>query len=64
VDGSVSTFVSAWDIAAAVGLGADEARRVVEYFAETGLIHVDDHRAGTVRLTAAGLDYTEEQRLS
>lgn len=64
VDGSVSTFVSAWDISSALGLSAAEAERIVEYFAEKGMIHVDDHRTGTVRLTAAGLDYIEEQRLS
>lgn len=64
VDGSVSTFVSAWDLASGLGLSSAESQRIVEYFAEKRMIHVDDHRTGTVRLTAAGLDYVEEQRLS
>ncbi|HEU5209217.1 MAG TPA: hypothetical protein VFU06_07385 [Longimicrobiales bacterium] len=59
VDGDVSAFVSAWDIADAIGMDRAEARRVVEYFAEKGLVHVDDHRSGTVRLTAAGVDHVE-----
>lgn len=62
VDGDVSTFVSAWDVAEEVGMDASEARRVVAYFGEKGLVHVDDHRAGTVRLTAAGVDHVEEGR--
>ena len=63
VDADVSRFVSAWEIASAVGIGEADARRVLEYFAEKGYLHVDDHRAGTVRLTVAGLDHIEEQRL-
>ncbi len=64
VDGDVSAFVSAWDIADEIGMDRAEARRVVEYFAEKGLVHVDDHRSGTVRLTAAGVDHVEDERLS
>lgn len=64
VDGDVSAFVSAWDVAAAIDMEDGEARRVVEYFAEKQLIHVDDHRAGTVRITAAGVDHVEDQRLA
>ena len=63
VDADVSRFVSAWEIASAVGIGEADARRLLEYFGEKGYLHVDDHRAGTVRLTAAGLDHIEEQRL-
>ncbi len=64
VDGDVSTFVSAWEVAADIGLESAEARRVVEYFSETGLLHVDDHRSGTVRITAAGVDHVEDGRLA
>ena len=64
VDGDVSRFVSAWDVAAAIGMESDEARRVLEYFAEKRFVHVDDHRAGTLRLTAAGLDHVETERLA
>ena len=63
VDADVSTFVSAWEVATAIGIGEADARRVLEYFAEKGFVHVDDHRAGTVRLTAAGLDHIEDSRL-
>ncbi len=64
VDANVSTFVSAWDVAASIGIDEADARRVIEYFAEKGFIHVDDHRAGTVRLTAAGIDHIEDTRLA
>lgn len=63
VDADVSAFVSAWEVAAAVGMTDAEARRVIEYFAEKRFLHVDDHRAGTVRITAAGVDHVEAERL-
>lgn len=58
-DGSVSEFVGAWELAAELGVGGDEARRIVEYLAEKGWVLVDDHRAGIVRLTASGVDEVE-----
>jgi hypothetical protein len=64
VDANVSTFVSAWEIAASIEMGEDEARHVIDYYDEKGFLFVDDHRAGTVRLTAAGVDHVEEARLT
>ena len=64
VDANVSTFVSAWEIAASIGMPDDEAQHVLEYYAEKGFILVDDHRAGTVRLTAAGVDHVEDARMA
>jgi RIO-like serine/threonine protein kinase len=59
VDSSVSEFVSAFEIAEASAIERAECTRVVEYLAEKGLILVDDHRAGTIRLTAEGVDRIE-----
>jgi hypothetical protein len=64
VDGSVSEFVCAFDIATEQGFDAAEARRVFEYFEEKGFVKVDDHREGIVRITAAGIDEVEGQLLS
>lgn len=64
VDANVSTFVSAWEIAASIDMPEEEARRVIEYYAEKGYILVDDHRAGTLRLTAAGVDHVEDARMA
>lgn len=64
VDANVSTFVSAWEISKSMGMDEDEARRVLEYYDERGFIFVDDHRAGTVRITAAGVDQVEDARLA
>jgi len=58
-DASVSEFVSAWDLGAELGVAEDEARRIVEYLAEKGWVMVDDHRTGTIRLTASGVDEVE-----
>lgn len=58
-DGSVSEFVGAWDLAAELGIAGDEARRIVEYLEEKGWVLVDDHRTGTIRLTASGVDEVE-----
>jgi len=60
VDASVSEFVNAFEIAAAIGMDETEARRVIEYFEEKGYLKVDDHRSGVVRITAAGVDHVEE----
>ena len=59
VDGSVSTFVSAFEIADAVGVDAAEAVRIIEYLKEKQWLHIDDHKLGIVRITAAGIDHVE-----
>lgn len=59
VDGSVSEFVSGFDLASELGAEAEEARRIMAYLEEKGLIKVDDHRNGIVRITAAGVDDVE-----
>lgn len=59
VDGSVSEFVSAHDIGAHLSIDDTEARRIFEYLEEKGFVMVDDHRAGIIRLTAAGVDEVE-----
>jgi hypothetical protein len=59
VDGSVSEFVSAQDIGAQLQLGEVEVRKIFEYLEEKGLVMVDDHRTGIIRITAAGVDEVE-----
>jgi hypothetical protein len=59
VDGSVTDFVDGLQIGAGVGADADEARRMMTYFEEKGLLKVDDHKTGVVRITAAGVDVVE-----
>lgn len=61
VDASVSEFVDAHEIAAALGIDDDETRRMFEYLEEKGWILVDDHRAAVIRLTAAGVDAAEAE---
>jgi hypothetical protein len=58
-DGSVSEFVSAFDIGATLGIDDTESRKIFEYLEEKGYVMVDDHRAGIVRITAAGVDEVE-----
>lgn len=59
VDGSVTDFVDGFKIGADVGADADEARRMMTYFEEKGLLLVDDHKTGVIRITAAGVDVVE-----
>lgn len=61
VDGSVSEFVNAYDLGVELGIDEAEARKIFEYLEEKQLVMVDDHRAGTVRLTAAGVDEVESR---
>ena len=59
VDGNVSEFVQGFDLAAELGADAEEGRRIIAYLEEKGLIKVDDHRNGVIRITAAGVDEVE-----
>ena len=59
VDASVSTFVSAFEIAEQIGVSAEEAIRIIEYLEEKQLLHIDDHKLGIVRITAGGIDHVE-----
>lgn len=59
VDGGVSEFVNGFDLAAGLGVARDETAKLLAYLEEKGLIRVDDHRVGTLRLTAAGVDAVE-----
>ena len=61
--GSVTEFVSAYDLAAAQEVDPAEAVRIVAYLEEKGYLLVDDHRAGLVRITAEGVDAVELGRL-
>lgn len=61
VDGSVSEFVNAYELGVELGIEEAEARKIFEYLEEKQLVMVDDHRAGTVRLTAAGVDEVESR---
>jgi hypothetical protein len=58
-DGSVSEFLSAYELGAALGISEPETRKIFEYLEEKGWVLVDDHRTGTLRLTAAGVDEVE-----
>jgi hypothetical protein len=59
VDGSVTDFVDGIQIGTRVGADTDEARRMITYFEEKGLVLVDDHKTGVIRITAAGVDVVE-----
>lgn len=59
VDGSVSTFVNAFEIGEALGIADSEITKAIEYLEEKRLIAIDDHRLGIVRITARGIDYVE-----
>ncbi|MGQ0813837.1 MAG: hypothetical protein ACT4O1_05170 [Gemmatimonadota bacterium] len=61
IDGSVSEFVDGLEIGARVGADPDETRRIIAYLEEKGQIKVDDHKAGIVRITAAGVDAVETE---
>lgn len=60
VDGSVTQFVDGHEIAARVGAEPEEARRIIAYFEEKGLILVDDYKTGIVRITVEGVDEVEK----
>jgi Mn-dependent DtxR family transcriptional regulator len=59
VDGNVSEFVQGFDLASDLQAEPEEARRILAYLEEKGLIKVDDHRNGVIRITAAGVDAVE-----
>ncbi len=59
VDGSVTEFVSAYDLADTLAIDPEEARKIIAYLEEKKYLLVDDHRAGVVRITAAGIDAVE-----
>lgn len=61
VDGSVSMFVEAQAVAEGLDLDEAELRNIFQYLEEKGLVLVDDHRAGTLRITAAGVDAVETE---
>lgn len=58
-DGDVAAFVSAPDLAPALGIDERELGRIIAYLEERHWIVVDDHKAGIVRLTADGVDRVE-----
>lgn len=63
VDGSVTQFVHAFDVAAELGMAQAEAAKAMAYLEERGHVKVDDHRAGVLRLTASGVDEAESRIL-
>jgi hypothetical protein len=58
-DASVTEFVEVLDLAAALGIPEEEARKLLGYYEEKGWLRVDDHRTGLARLTAEGVDAAE-----
>jgi Mn-dependent DtxR family transcriptional regulator len=61
IDGSVNEFVHGLDIAERLGADPEEGRRIIAYLEEKGLIKVDDHKAGIIRITADGVDAVETE---
>jgi hypothetical protein len=59
VDGSISEFVNGYELGSGLGLEESEAGKIFEYLEEKGWVMVDDHRAGTIRMTALGIDEVE-----
>lgn len=60
VDGSVSAFEDGFALGRELDLSRDETLGIMEYLEEKGLVRVDDHKEGTLRLTALGVDRVEE----
>lgn len=60
-DGSVSEFINGYELGASLDIAEDEARKIFDYLEEKGWVLVDDHRAGTLRLTAEGIDEVESR---
>ena len=58
-DGSVSEFVSAYEIGADINVPESDVRRLLDYLEEKDFIKVDDHKLGVIRITANGIDYVE-----
>lgn len=58
-DGDVATFVSLPEVTRSLGVDESELRRIMAYLEERQWIVVDDHKTGTVRLTADGVDRVE-----
>ena len=61
VDGSVNDFVDGLELASRLGAEPEEGRRIIAYLEEKGLLKVDDHKAGIVRITADGVDAVETE---
>ena len=61
IDGSVNEFVDGLEIGMRLGADEAEARRIIAYFEEKGLLKVDDHKTGIIRLTADGVDAVETE---
>jgi hypothetical protein len=61
VDGSVNEFVDGLELAGGLGADVAEGRRIIAYLEEKGLLKVDDHKAGIVRITADGVDAVETE---
>lgn len=61
IDGSVNDFVDGLELGQRLGADADEARRIISYLEEKGLVKVDDHKTGIIRITAAGVDAVETE---
>lgn len=61
IDGSVNEFVDGLAIATRLGADAEEGRRIIAYLEEKGLLKVDDHKAGIIRITADGVDAVETE---
>ena len=61
VNASVSEFVDGLALGARVGADAEETRRIIAYFEEKGVIRVDDHQSGVIRITVAGVDLVETE---
>lgn len=61
--GGVSEYLPAYDITDPMGIDRNEARKILEYLEEKGWVRVDDYRAGTLRLTADGIDRVETSGL-
>jgi predicted transcriptional regulator len=61
VNADVNEFIDGLELGAAVGVDADETRRIIAYFEEKGAVRVDDHKSALIRLTAAGVDLVEAE---
>ena len=58
-DADVRMFVSAHEVAAALGIEHDDVGKILAYFEEKGYVKVDDYHSGVVRMTVQGVDAVE-----
>ena len=58
---ALNEFIDGLELASGLGADVAEGRRIIAYLEEKGLLKVDDHKAGIIRITADGVDAVETE---